>query len=223
MRDAQLVSNSDKKAKKMGLLTNDEVFAHALNAVHPTSKDPRTQEQVDAKDISESEQPVWESDGLVTGRRHSEIGFITTPETMKHQAKGSDLLPDHASREGYNLNKKPIHEWQDMEIVIALGHKRLTIDADGGVFMSFKDMAETPAEARWKFVKVKAEETNDPAAAGEEDDPLESMKQGQPSIYKTSEEEEIMAHHACHKARLGSHMCTRSEGGCKSSPTADGI
>ena len=55
---------------------------------------------------------------------NSEIGF--QPVAPK-KSRASALLTRQDSRVGFHLNKQPTPEWEDKDIVIALGHERRDI------------------------------------------------------------------------------------------------
>merc|ERR1719506_2635301 len=127
--DKWLVSKSDKAARKMNLATNAEVFQHSLNRFPEAVRDPRSQMQ-------RLEDPTLTNDKLkrlMTKELvdQAEIGFTPTP--VDADVKPSALLTRQDSRVLFHLNKRPKHEWEDKDIVIALGHERLTAKADDTV------------------------------------------------------------------------------------------
>lgn len=173
----------------MGLAPNHELFHHALNMFASDAKDPRSlYQREDDPILSNSHAQADVAANRVSVDFHSktdkekaaelaknidtEIGFVPTAHSIHQASSGTDLTKDESSRDGFLVNKKPIHEWTDFGIVIALGHKRLTAEPDGSLSMTFKDVAATPEESLWKFVRVPGwEETAEPLSV-EDPDPL---------------------------------------------------
>eukprot|EP00927_Polykrikos_kofoidii_P041631 TRINITY_DN35484_c0_g2_i1.p1 TRINITY_DN35484_c0_g2~~TRINITY_DN35484_c0_g2_i1.p1 ORF type:complete len:841 (+),score=127.23 TRINITY_DN35484_c0_g2_i1:123-2645(+) len=131
-----LVRRADAAARKKGLATNTEVFAFPLN-----------------QKVEEHFVP------LSKGQR--EDGF------WKHEMwDGSKkLMPLRRAQRKLVPRDRRITEYLGKDVVIGLGHKCLTAVKEDGrysLMMDFKDVAEFPLEARWRFVPADVcEKTSD--------------------------------------------------------------
>lgn len=134
-RAKKLHAIADARARELGLLTNQEVFAHDLNATAKSVADPRSlaQRAEQVSDMQIRDLMSHPSDLGELGRRkkvrQDAMKFRPQNSFMAHkEAQSAGLtrqIDKKESRTGFTIKKEEIANWEIEEVVIGCGNMNL--------------------------------------------------------------------------------------------------